>query len=69
MSPLQAFRAALRLRWIEDDDLWLGMRDDRNRTSHTYSESVAESIYERLPSYTAALTKLIARLRPSTVEG
>ncbi len=36
-SPRDAWRAALQLRWIEDDTVWLDMLDDRNRTRHTYN--------------------------------
>jgi nucleotidyltransferase substrate binding protein (TIGR01987 family) len=37
-SPREALRIAHRLAWIDDEDLWLRMLDDRNRTTHTYNE-------------------------------
>ena len=61
-SPRQALKAALRLAWIGDDDVWLTMLDDRNRTSHTYHEATAEEIYARLPDYATHLDELHARL-------
>lgn len=61
-SPRQALRTALRLGWIHDDDVWLTMLDDRNRTSHTYHEPTAEEIYARLGDYRARLDELYARL-------
>ncbi len=70
-SPRQAWRAALQLGWIEDDAVWLDMLDDRNRTSHTYNEHTAESIYARLPTYHQALATLLMRLEallPPTTE-
>lgn len=61
-SPRQAFKEAFRLGWITDEDLWLRMLDDRNRTTHTYHESIAEAIFARLAEYASALDALRARL-------
>lgn len=63
-SPREALKNARRLGWIEDDPLWLRMLEDRNRTSHTYSEATANEIYARLPGYAAALAGLARSLRP-----
>ena len=63
VSPRQAFRAAFKLGWIEDDDVWLAMVEDRNFTSHTYNEALAEQLYARLPRYQEALSQLLERLR------
>lgn len=62
-SPRQAIRAALRLEWIEDNQLWLDMLEDRNRTSHIYNERMAEDIYARLSTYQGALFDLLGRLK------
>lgn len=62
-SPLQSFRTALKLAWIEDDGIWLDMRDDRNRTSHTYNESTAEAIYSHLQEYETKFTNLLNCLK------
>ena len=61
-SPRTAFRTALKLGWITDDENWLTMLDDRNRTSHTYNEATAEDLYSRLRAHLAALTGLHSRL-------
>lgn len=61
-SPRTAFRTALKLGWITDDENWLTMLDDRNRASHTYNEATAEDLYSRLRAHLAALTGLHARL-------
>ena len=65
-SPREALRVAHRLAWIDDEDLWLRMLDDRNRTTHTYNESVAEEIFARLASYASALGTLQRRLAART---
>lgn len=62
-SPRQAFRTALKLGWVKDEGVWLDMLDDRNRTSHTYSEVTAEDIFSHLPGYESALSKLIDVLK------
>jgi len=62
-SPRQAFRAAFKLGWIEDDDIWLAMVEDRNFATHTYNEKLAEELYSRLPGYRDALSRLSERLR------
>jgi nucleotidyltransferase substrate binding protein (TIGR01987 family) len=39
-----ATRAAFNLELIEDGESWMRMIEDRNRTSHTYNQTVAEEI-------------------------
>ena len=33
---------------INNEDLWIQMLNDRNRTSHTYNEKLADEIYENV---------------------
>lgn len=40
--PRSTWRTTLKLGWIADDALWLEMLEDRNRTSHSYNETIAE---------------------------
>ena len=61
-SPRAALKTGLKLGWIHDDEIWLTMLDDRNRTSHTYNEKVAEELYSRLAEHHAALVGLHGRL-------
>ena len=61
-SPRAALRTGLKLGWIRDDEIWLTMLDDRNRTSHTYNEKVAEELYSRLHGHHSALLELHGRL-------
>ncbi len=57
-SPREAFRRAFALGWIGEEDVWLRMLDDRNRTTHTYHEAIAEEIFERLQAYANVLRTL-----------
>lgn len=61
-SPREAFKTAYALGWINDENTWLRMLDDRNRTTHTYNEAIAEEIFGRLASYARALGALHRRL-------
>ena len=57
-SPREAFKRAFALGWIDEEDVWLRMLDDRNRTTHTNNEAVAEEIFKPLPVYAGALRAL-----------
>ena len=51
-SPKQAFQAAFELGWIRESSQsgWIQMAEDRNLTSHTYKETLADEILERIRS-------------------
>ena len=62
VSPRQCFRVAFRLGLIDRDSRWLGMVEDRNRTSHLYDEESARKVYRKLSDYLRLLQGLLARL-------
>ena len=49
--PKDVLIVAFSHRLITDEQLWLSMLDDRNKTSHTYDEKLADEIYSRIKSY------------------
>jgi nucleotidyltransferase substrate binding protein (TIGR01987 family) len=49
LSPKKALQSAYQLGWIEDEQAWLKMLNDRNLTSYTYREEYAQEIYSKLP--------------------
>lgn len=51
-SPKQAFQAAFELSWIRESnqDAWIKMSEDRNLTSHTYKETLADEVLGRIKS-------------------
>jgi nucleotidyltransferase substrate binding protein (TIGR01987 family) len=65
-SPRAAFGVAWRNQWVAEETPWLDMLDARNKTSHTYRESVALDVYRSLgghvPHLTALRSALSARL-------
>jgi nucleotidyltransferase substrate binding protein (TIGR01987 family) len=63
-SPRRAIVAAYKLGLIDDETLWIGMLTDRNLTSHTYHQQVAQRIFEAVRSvYAAALSAAVAACR------
>ena len=61
-SPKSCFREAYRLGWIQEEEPWLAMLEDRNLTRHTYDAKLAESVYRRLPGHLVPLRDLATRL-------
>lgn len=60
-----ATRTAFRNGLIENGDAWMKMIEDRNRTSHTYDEAVAQSVAENIlnlyfPAFDALARKFTA---------
>ena len=64
-TPRSVLRAAYGLEWLQDEEAWLGMLDDRNLSSHVYREEVAAEIYQRVqrraPHLRVAYDALVAR--------
>lgn len=69
LSPKACLRQAFTLGWIEEEEVWLGMLEARNRMSHTYDAHRALEIYDALPRFNQALTRLLAELRQASRAG
>lgn len=50
-SPKECLKEAFKFGLIKDDEKWLQIIEDRNLTTHTYDEKVAEDVYDRLSTY------------------
>ena len=62
-SPRSCIKEAFRQGFIEDDEIFLDMLEDRNRSSHIYEEKTAEEIFERIKGvYTETLENTIKNL-------
>ena len=61
-SPRTAFSSAWRQGWISEEGAWLDVLDDRNKTSHTYRESMALEVFAALPRHLPHLRLLHAHL-------
>jgi len=60
-SPKSCFREAFSARMITEEEIvrLLQMTDDRNMTSHTYKEEVAQMIYSKLKEYSILMERLL----------
>lgn len=62
-SAREAFEQAYQLGWLADEDVWLAMIRDRNLTVHTYNETFARQLEQRIrATYAPALNELQERL-------
>lgn len=50
---------------IDDEQIWLSMLNDRNQTSHTYDEDLADQIYLRIQKYTPIFQKTLQNIKRS----
>lgn len=51
LSPRQAVVEAYKMRWCDNEQLWLNMLRDRDATSHTYKKYKADEVYARIHLY------------------
>jgi len=67
-SPKEVLKETFRFGLIKDEKLFLDMLDDRNQTSHIYSEEVSKEIFERIrKKYSTALKKLVKGIKEKMV--
>ena len=62
-SPRDAIRSAFQLGLLTEDEVWLAMLEDRNRTSHTYDDETAEQIFDQLDRYHGAIVEVLSELK------
>jgi nucleotidyltransferase substrate binding protein (TIGR01987 family) len=62
-SPKSALSFALQAGLIENEIVWLNLLNDRNMTSHTYHEMLAQEIFERIKqSYASEFEKVFKKM-------
>ena len=62
-SPKGCLKLAYKNGGIGEETGWLAMLEDRNRTTHTYDETLAKDVYRRLASHLPQLQALNSYLR------
>lgn len=63
-SPKSIFQEAFKVNLINQKmlEICIGMFDDRNLTSHTYKEDLAEEILNRLPEYYKCMKEILNQI-------
>lgn len=67
-SPREAFKQAYKRNWINDEELWLDMINDRNLTSHTYRQPTALEVYEDIKIFYPKLRETCELLKKQYVK-
>ena len=57
--PKEIIKEAFAVNLIDNENVWIQMLTDRNMTSHTYDEKLADEIYDRIKNYVPELNKLM----------
>ena len=57
--PKEIIKEAFSVNLIDDEGLWIKMLRDRNMTSHTYNEKLADEIFSRIKLYVPELRNLL----------
>ena len=68
-SPRATLKHAFQQNLLRDEAMWLDILDDRNRTSHIYSEQVAQEIFARIKTYVPEMRKAFEMLRKKYPDG
>jgi nucleotidyltransferase substrate binding protein (TIGR01987 family) len=55
-------KEAYSARLIDNEEIWLSMLNDRNLTSHTYKEELADEMYKRIRNYVPVLENTFKHL-------
>lgn len=62
-SPKEVLKETYRYGMIENENLFLDMLEDRNQTSHIYSEDASKKIFNRIKkNYLSAIKKLLKEM-------
>ncbi|OIP36762.1 nucleotidyltransferase [Candidatus Desantisbacteria bacterium CG2_30_40_21] len=69
-TPRESLKEAFRINLLgRDEEIFLNMLEDRNRTSHIYDEETSEEIFERIKTdYIQSIEKVLDNLRGKITE-
>lgn len=63
--PKEVIQEAYHMHLIDHEEIWVNMLKDRNLTSHTYDEKLAEAIHGRITLYVPQFRVLLNRVTAS----
>ncbi len=63
-TPRDVFKEAFRVEWLDDEEAFLNMLEDRNKTSHIYDKQTSREIFARIKNeYVSAVETVLGRLK------
>ena len=62
-SPKNCFRTAAQIDLISDPAAWLAYLKARNFIAHTYSEKLADQVYQEAKAFSKAVDQLLEKLK------
>lgn len=67
-SPRDVFKYAIKMGWIENEQLWMDMIEDRNITIHTYDGTYSRTVVNDLPVFLDSFEKLLQTMKIKIAE-
>ncbi len=65
-SPRDIFKNAFKLSLLKDENIWLDILTQRNLSTHTYNEAMANSIYQKLPEFLSEMKYALQKIQTET---
>lgn len=63
-TPRDSFKESFRINLLEDEEIFLDMLEDRNRTTNVYEQSISEEIFERIRTiYILAIERILFKIK------
>lgn len=62
-TPRDTIAKTFQFELIDDEEIWLKMLDDRNRTSHIYSQTEAHEIFQNIKTYLPVFQKSYTHIK------
>jgi len=68
-SPKAIARGFFQILFLDEKEtsLFIQMVDDRNLSTHTYNEELANTIFKHLPAYLKLLQKIVEKIRNASI--
>ena len=68
-TPKESLKRAFKVGWLREEQVFLDMLEDRNKTSHIYDKETSEEIFERIKTiYLLTMENLLERLKMIGIE-
>ena len=67
--PKDSLKEAFRIGWIKEEEIFVQMLEDRNKTSHIYAEQTSKEIFQRIKKeYLDSIEEVLTSLRKSLAQ-